>query len=379
VFLTGEALMTPDDAFLHDILAHPDDDAPRLIYADWLDDHGEPERAEYIRVQCELARLPEDHPRHDALHQQQRLLWEAHGPRWLLPFHAAGVNPPEREPHYFQVANFRRGFLEAVSFSGDEFLEHGARLFRMAPIRDLYLHELGDDVRRLAEMPWLRHLTHLDLGYSRCGVALPHAVAAAPHLDGLTHLDVRGNDLNDACMEELARIPHLARLTRLELADNKFTARGVTGVTHTPYLAGLRRLDLSRNRIGTQGVFALMTSPYLKGLTHLDLGETGIDDEGARLLARSPRLQNLRMLDLGYTNIGDAGVAALAGSPYLAGLTDLWLTGLTVSAAGVRALVRSRYLRNLQFLEMTPYEFGARSEASLRRRFGDQALTLYWP
>jgi uncharacterized protein (TIGR02996 family) len=48
---TGEQLLAA-------ILAAPDDDAPRLAYADWLDEHGEPERASFIRVQCKLARLP---------------------------------------------------------------------------------------------------------------------------------------------------------------------------------------------------------------------------------------------------------------------------------------------------------------------------------
>lgn len=48
--------MTTGDRLLADILAHPDDDTPRLIYADWLDEHGDdPERAELIRLQCELA------------------------------------------------------------------------------------------------------------------------------------------------------------------------------------------------------------------------------------------------------------------------------------------------------------------------------------
>lgn len=42
---------------LRDICANPADNAPRLIYADWLDEHDQPERAEFIRVQCELARL----------------------------------------------------------------------------------------------------------------------------------------------------------------------------------------------------------------------------------------------------------------------------------------------------------------------------------
>jgi uncharacterized protein (TIGR02996 family) len=46
-----------DDAFLADIVEHPDDDTPRLVYADWLEDHGEEAQAEFIRVRCELARL----------------------------------------------------------------------------------------------------------------------------------------------------------------------------------------------------------------------------------------------------------------------------------------------------------------------------------
>ena len=46
-----------DVAFLAAICANPADDTPRLVYADWLDEHGQPERAEFVRVQCELARL----------------------------------------------------------------------------------------------------------------------------------------------------------------------------------------------------------------------------------------------------------------------------------------------------------------------------------
>lgn len=50
--------MTEDD-FLTAITAAPDDDTPRLVYADWLDEHGRRARAALIRVQCEQARLPE--------------------------------------------------------------------------------------------------------------------------------------------------------------------------------------------------------------------------------------------------------------------------------------------------------------------------------
>src|SRR5688572_17928114 len=40
------------------IRTNPEDDTPRLVYADWLQENGDEERAEFIRVQCELAKLP---------------------------------------------------------------------------------------------------------------------------------------------------------------------------------------------------------------------------------------------------------------------------------------------------------------------------------
>lgn len=46
-----------DHGLLRTILERPRDDAARLIYADWLDDQGEAKRAEFIRVQCELAAM----------------------------------------------------------------------------------------------------------------------------------------------------------------------------------------------------------------------------------------------------------------------------------------------------------------------------------
>lgn len=49
--------------FLHAVLAHPDEDAPRLIYADWLEEQGDTDRAEFIRIQCELEQLSYEEPR----------------------------------------------------------------------------------------------------------------------------------------------------------------------------------------------------------------------------------------------------------------------------------------------------------------------------
>jgi uncharacterized protein (TIGR02996 family) len=49
--------MSERDAFLAAIRARPNDDLPRLVFADWLNEHGENARAEFIRLQCELANL----------------------------------------------------------------------------------------------------------------------------------------------------------------------------------------------------------------------------------------------------------------------------------------------------------------------------------
>jgi uncharacterized protein (TIGR02996 family) len=83
--------MTHDDAFIQGIRERPDDDAPRLIYADWLDEHGDPQQGEFIRVECEMARLkvPEDRsgyeeecPRWQELNRRGGGLTQASPQRW---------------------------------------------------------------------------------------------------------------------------------------------------------------------------------------------------------------------------------------------------------------------------------------------------------
>jgi uncharacterized protein (TIGR02996 family) len=50
--------MGDGEALLRAILDQPKEETPRLVYADWLEENGQPERAEFIRVQVELARMP---------------------------------------------------------------------------------------------------------------------------------------------------------------------------------------------------------------------------------------------------------------------------------------------------------------------------------
>src|SRR5437588_9322349 len=72
-------------AFLEDIRVHPDDDTPRLILADWLEEFGDEvdlARGELIRVQCALAR-PGRSPA--ALRQRESYLLARYADDWLGP------------------------------------------------------------------------------------------------------------------------------------------------------------------------------------------------------------------------------------------------------------------------------------------------------
>jgi uncharacterized protein (TIGR02996 family) len=54
--------VTQERDLLWAIADEPDDDGPRLALADWLEEHGRMERAEFIRGQLRLASLHEDSP-----------------------------------------------------------------------------------------------------------------------------------------------------------------------------------------------------------------------------------------------------------------------------------------------------------------------------
>ncbi len=103
-------------AFLQAICESPDDDAPRLIFADWLEERGDP-RGAFIRAQCVLERLDPADPIRQELEDEAQALLDRHEEEWTAPLH--GVASKFR---------FRRGFVEEAAVSGAGFLERGADL-----------------------------------------------------------------------------------------------------------------------------------------------------------------------------------------------------------------------------------------------------------
>ena len=82
-------------AFLQDARDRPEDDTPRLVLADYLEDHGDHDRAGFIRLQCHLAAgtAPLDEvQRHEMEGHSDRLLVR-HGGGWLGPLWQWSVSP----------------------------------------------------------------------------------------------------------------------------------------------------------------------------------------------------------------------------------------------------------------------------------------------
>jgi uncharacterized protein (TIGR02996 family) len=250
--------MTQDDGFLHAVREDPDDDAPRLVYADWLEERGDP-RGEFIRADCALARLPAGDPRRPALEERRRLLLAEHHDAWLGPLRGLAYG-----------WSFRRGFVEEVTVDTRQLPKHADALFA-APLRLVRLLHAGGVIQEVAECRHLRRLRALHL---------------------------TDNNLGNRGLSTLLASPHLGGLATLRLGNNGLTDTGAALLANAANLAGLESLNLSRNAIGDAGAEALARSPNLAGLTSLHLGSNLVRDAGAHALAAAPELRRLTSLDL---------------------------------------------------------------------------------
>src|SRR3954466_406396 len=116
--------MAEGQKLLRAVMNSPDDDAPRLEYASWFENRGEPERGEFIRVQCALDTMPADDPRRPALRAREAELLEQYGWTWAEEF---GTEITEWV--------FRRGFIERVEMSLERPADQILAILSKGPIR----------------------------------------------------------------------------------------------------------------------------------------------------------------------------------------------------------------------------------------------------
>ena len=202
--------MSDADALLAAVLAGPDADLPRLVYADWLEEREEAARAEFIRVQVELAHeRGADAERMIELRAREAALLAVHGERWLAPLREPGAPLDGLTASH---GMFRRGFVEVVWMPARRFLREADRLFRLAPVRELRVTQATwlDVYELVGSAPFAR-LAGLDLSDHNLGVIASEMFTRVPAVAGLRVLRLRGCNLTDRAAQGLAAAPKRSR------------------------------------------------------------------------------------------------------------------------------------------------------------------------
>jgi uncharacterized protein (TIGR02996 family) len=189
-------------AFLRTIRGAPADDVPRLVFADWLEEHGQPERGEFIRLQCRLAAwIPAVEERERAYEREAELL-SAFGQRW------AGALERRAE----QV-RWHRG-LANVAIEPREWQ-------RVLPQDRLWVQTVR--LRLPADgsfQPAARQtsdILHLDLSAQNLSDDTLLALLASAYLAGVQRLDLRNNALS---ADPIVRLGMFGRVRELLVEGN---------------------------------------------------------------------------------------------------------------------------------------------------------------
>lgn len=234
-------------ALIRAIVAKPDEDTPRLVYADWLDEHGRSDRARLIRVQCAIVDLQ----------TEETALIEKHGKEWgKTLFDAGGDN-----------WKFHRGFPEEVTMRFPDFFSEHKRLNDLTPLSHLHLIGGTDDrLRQLADLPAAHQIRSLEVDDPSTpphpedfGVEGIRSLAESPHLRGLRSLRLHSHQIGEAGADLIAGSPAFANLTRLALTDPALSAN--------PAAARMGRL---------------IESPHLSRLVELQYGNISLGDHALR-------------------------------------------------------------------------------------------------
>jgi uncharacterized protein (TIGR02996 family) len=280
--------MSIESGILAEVCERPEDDVPRLVYADWLEERGDAEstaRAELIRVQCELARMKEEDGRWRELKRRERELLDEWQQVWARSLRK-----------HFTRMEFRRGFVERITLKASRFVRQEKTLFQVAPIRHVALTDLSGDAAAVTQCSGLARLRSLELtNYIGASPDVIQALFVSPHLGNLAALSLNQTGIrHDALRALLAAAPQLARLEVLNLSDNYIQDAGARDVAGSSLLGQLTELHLAHNAIGQVGALALAGSPHAQRLEVLDLsGNSAIAEDGLTALLRLPRIRVL--------------------------------------------------------------------------------------
>jgi uncharacterized protein (TIGR02996 family) len=271
--------MSDADALLNAIVAHPDEDTPRVMYADWLDEHGQSIRAEFIRVQCAVKQL-ESRPAEEQ--RQEVQLWRRQ--QEFLDNHRIDLlGPLGSELTYFD-AIFDRGFVAELTIPAPVFLRHAHSLPAFRPTPRILVTLDAETFDAMLQCPELGLIESLDAPHE-VGETGAQRLASCPHLGRLKVLNLESNEIGDGGLIALAQSKNLTALTELNVSGNQITDDGLSVLLGSPRWLRLRRLNLSLNPLSLAAAEQLADAPRNE-IEHIDLRFTEIGPEGYTLLLR---------------------------------------------------------------------------------------------
>jgi uncharacterized protein (TIGR02996 family) len=274
--------MSIELGLLSDIIENPDDDLPRQVFADYFDDQGEVERAEFIRLQL-IRAASKDLERNRLLLRREEELLAKNRHRWVRCFQQLGVGWP----------GFSRGFVEAVEIDTKHLLDVADQLLALAPIRELILLAPAAHLHVLNQFGWLTRMHTLRLvlphGAARLTMMGLNRLACNDHLAELRTLDLAACELTSSHLQALADGSGALRPFELSLARNALPVGSLMGLIGSPFFSRLRTLDLSDNALANDDLIPLFTLHAVHFLEHLDIRGNPVGDEAmVRLLDRHP-------------------------------------------------------------------------------------------
>lgn len=374
---------TRADLFAH-IMAHPDDDDPRLVFADYLEETGELPRAMLIRRQCELARLQPWDRRHREASWEVAALLAQHGPAWRAELPALdGIAWTE----------FHRGFCSTVRAAELAALyEHRAAIGAAAPVFRAELDRVVETEPFPADgIPWLRVVRFATVGWETSVRDKDSIVSAGSELEldlpeydsaewlarrrddrPVTRLTMTGEHTTGlAFAQRLAEAAWAKSVRTLELGtefvdmdtgyfeDPTMREAGARAIAGGHFIE-VEKLSLANQRVGADGLAAILgTMPAL-----VELAAARCELEQVSALGEVPGAP-LVALDLSHNPIGDGGVGALGAQPRMAKLEQLVLRACGLTGAGLGKLVAAPCWQTLRALDLGQSELGVDGAGAL--------------
>jgi uncharacterized protein (TIGR02996 family) len=331
-------------ALIAGIRAAPDEDAPRLVCADWFEEQGDEAsvaRADFIRVQIERARLPVEDVRHSELQARELRLLKRHAATWC-------------GSHFtFKKVRFRRGFIEGVHLHLRHFLYHRRQMLALEPVRDVRLtgwcRAPADLLGRVAACPELQEIETLRIHHQGPHKDPPSDLVTlleSPHWRRLRVLHGTQVGFDADARRRFERLPVLRQVRELVLPTldsyphepGEWLSDG--GAVFAEQWRELRSLTLP-NYLNIDLLGQLTAMPWWKRLTAIVM-TLPFHDESAALSLLGDRLpEGLRELYLGV-DISPADLSRL--EPFLEQLARVPLRTLRLHWTPLSAPLLARML-----------------------------------